>query len=597
MKKLLLTLCLLAASLFVFVGCGGGNGGDGGDTPPSDDTKYTITWKDENGTTLSQATVNEGDTPSYTYSVTDTAEWDYTFIGWSETIGGNALSAIPSATKDATYYAKVSAVKQRYTVTFNSNGGSSVASQSVEYGGYATLPEAPTYSGHKFVGWSTSKSNHTPVDFEKAITGNVEYFATWNEVTDVKALLSALLSGYKLNPLSYIPESMQKSYSKNLVGASSIPSDYSSAVSISSIPYGFGEQWHMVLDNLTQSETFFNVLTVVDTLSTASITAFNNYFDKNPADTAHHSFASGIYSVTIDFDGETIAYVLDYTANIPLLGTQTVQIALAMDVSSGEKIVRVQIGDANALKYVVTENSYEFAIKYAGVRRAAFSIARDKNGNVTGSINEHLGALSVEISSAADFYITDDYVSVVGNKASGMVGFTGYISELYDVKNGKMIGYEVQEKLSVIVYNTLWFNLNDISGINSIRYRAESGSDKAAFFVNGSSNAWEPMKKALTRRFDIEFRTQYVYSYDTSTGEYTEHEIQVPMIFVQEDVLDSFAADVKTQNGITVSLLVSTSDLNKLLSDYDTLIPVFIENKGKITSDIIVVYIGNKFTF
>ena len=69
------------------------------------------------------------------------------------------------------------------------------------------------------------------------------------------------------------------------------------------------------------------------------------------------------------------------------------------------------------------------------------------------------------------------------------------------------------------------------------------------------------------------------------------------MIFVQEDVLDSFAADVKTQNSITVSLLVSTSDLNKLLSDYDTLIPVFIENKGKITSDIIVVYIGNKFTF
>ena len=66
----------------------------GADTPPSDDTKYTITRKDENGTTLSQVTVNEGDTPSYTYSVTDTAEWDYTFIGWAERVNVTVLNSL-----------------------------------------------------------------------------------------------------------------------------------------------------------------------------------------------------------------------------------------------------------------------------------------------------------------------------------------------------------------------------------------------------------------------------------------------------------------------------------------------------------------------
>ena len=141
-----------------------------------------------------------------------------------------------------------------------------------------------------------------------------------------------------------------------------------------------------------------------------------------------------------------------------------------MDAESGEKTVRIQLGDANALAYTVKENSYEFAIKYLGVRRAMFSVSEDADGKVSGKIYEYLTVSSAEIASAAEFYITDNYVSVVGNKASGMLGFSGCISELYDADSGKMIGYEVQETLSSIVYNTLWFNLDRISGITDIKY-------------------------------------------------------------------------------------------------------------------------------
>ena len=570
-------------------------------TTTTEKAKYTITWMDENGNAISSALVEEGSAPSYTYTKTDTAEWDYTFLGWSASANGEVLTDIPNATQNATYYAKVSAVKRQYTVTFNSTGGSTVSSQTVEYGAKATAPENPTYEGHKFVAWSSSETETVAVDFNVPITGNVEYFAVWNKIIDIKGMLSALLHGYELNPYNYIPESMRVDFSANLVDVSDIITDYSTAQNVSDIHYGFGEQWHMVLSNLEQTKTFFNVLSVVETVSATSITAFNNYFDANPQNTAHHEFASGIYNVTIDFNGEILYYVLEYSADIPVFGYQTVQIALAMHAETGEKVVRVQVGDANALTYTILENAYTFAIKYLGVRRAMFNIAKDADGNVSGNISEYLTISSVEIASAADFYITEDYVSVVGNKANGMLGFTGYINELYNTDNGRLIGYEVQETLSDLVYNTLWFKLDDISGITSIRHAIVS--EKDVFYVNGSSDEWEAKKvggisgKMFSRRFDIEFRTQYIYSYDSTEDKYVEHEIKVPMIFVQEENLDTFVADVKATNNVTITVNVSSTDISKILADYDELIPLFIAHKDAVTPDVIIAYIGNKIEF
>ena len=168
---------------------------------------------------------------------------------------------------------------------------------------------------------------------------------------------------------------------------------------------------------------------------------------------------------------------------------------------------------------------------------------------------------------------------------------------------GKLIGYEVKEILSSIVYNTLWFDLNDISGINTIKYQPANGEDSAKIFINGANTAWKNKKvgglseKMFSRRFDIEFRTQYVYSYDQTNQTYIEHKIDVPMMFVQEENYDTFVADVKSTNDVNVGVNVSENDLQKILDDYKTLIPIFIENKDKITPEIIVAYIGNKIIF
>ncbi len=567
------------------------------------ETTYTVQWKDENGALLTTQTLKEGATPSYTYTKEDTAEWDYTVLGWSETLDGALLESLPTICENVTYYAKVSKVKQQYTVTYVAEGVETT-SATLDYGTEITQFPTPTRDGYKFVCWCTDSALTTSVGDSVTVTGDVTYYAKWNQKIDGGALLTKLLSDYEVNPFSYIPETMTGTYSKNLVSESQIVTDYSSSISVNKILCGgFGEQWNMVLDNLHQSTSFFSVLSVVEGLTSASVTAFNNYLDSNPAGAAQHTFESGIYTVSIYYDTKTIAYVLDYTANLPVFGEQSVQIYLSLNLENNDRATRIQIGDANALHYTMTENSYTFAIKYLGVRRAYFSIARDKQGNCEGHIYEFLTISGVGTESAADFYITPDYVSVVGNKADAYIGFTGYINEVYQVSTGRMLGYEVRETLKSIVYNTLWFNLDQIDGITALRYTEATDTKKAAFYVNGSSTAWEPKNvgvvgtKMFSRRFDIEFRTQYFYSYDAATESYIKHTVKVPMFFVQEEYLSTLQADVKSTNNVDISLTIANKDLQKIQSDYKKLVDIFITNKSLVTEEIIIAFIGDRIQF
>ena len=70
-----------------------------------------------------------------------------------------------------------------YTVTFNSNGGSNVSSQSVVSGGKVTKPADPTKSGYKFDGWYTDSTLKTAFDFSTSIYSSRTLYAKWTETT------------------------------------------------------------------------------------------------------------------------------------------------------------------------------------------------------------------------------------------------------------------------------------------------------------------------------------------------------------------------------------------------------------------------------
>ena len=67
-----------------------------------------------------------------------------------------------------------------YTVTFDSNGGSTVASQSVVEGYKAIEPTAPTKSGYTFGGWYSDAGLTLRFSFNTPITANITLYARWN---------------------------------------------------------------------------------------------------------------------------------------------------------------------------------------------------------------------------------------------------------------------------------------------------------------------------------------------------------------------------------------------------------------------------------
>jgi uncharacterized repeat protein (TIGR02543 family) len=556
---------------------------------------YTIFWEVNGSIVETDLNVSEGVMPAYdgyTPIKPATNQYEYTFTGWTPTV--------VAAAGNQTYIAEFDESIRQYSVQFNSNGGSSVAQVISEYNTDLIEPAEPTREGYNFVGWCLDVNLTQSVEWPLTVTQNQTLYAKWNETVPYGEYLSALLTNYSSSPLSYIPESLLPGAALITEQQSNI--DYSAFVNLSNLPSrGFGEQWDMVLTNLEQAQSFYTILSVVDTLSSASIIAFNNYLDSNPADTAHYAFLDGIYSVTITFEDNIIYYVLDYTATVPVFGNQTIQIALSQDILSGEKVGRIQVGDANALRYVVTDDSYQFAIRYLGIRRAYFEISRDGD-NVEGRIFEFLGLDdSFTLGSSAQFFINDDYASVVGNKSSSMVGWAGTITELYDVDSGDLLGYEIRETLSSITYNTMWFNLSDTSGVTSIKFLDAPIEDSNPYlvYVNGNENVFESKNvggfslKSLSRRYDIELRTQFFYY--QSGDDLVKAEVLVPMIFVQEEQISTLVTDVNSMNtGLNFLFNLSVSAVDQITTDYSILIDPFILQKDEYTYQDILDFIGSK---
>ena len=74
---------------------------------------------------------------------------------------------------------KITVSEQKFTITFESDGGSAVASLSVEKGKTATKPTDPTKEGYRFDGWFTDAEKTLEYDFSAKITSSFTLYAKW----------------------------------------------------------------------------------------------------------------------------------------------------------------------------------------------------------------------------------------------------------------------------------------------------------------------------------------------------------------------------------------------------------------------------------
>jgi len=104
----------------------------------------------------------------------------YAFVGWYTAASGGSAWVFSSNTVTAniTLYARWTPV---YTVSYNSQGGSSVSSQAVNSGSTAAQPATPTRAGYFFEGWYTSTAFTTQWNFStNTVTANTTLYAKWS---------------------------------------------------------------------------------------------------------------------------------------------------------------------------------------------------------------------------------------------------------------------------------------------------------------------------------------------------------------------------------------------------------------------------------
>ena len=141
--------------------------------------EYTVTFNANGGSAVTEQKVEYNATAS---EPSDPTKTGYTFAGWyADAELTTAFDFATPVTADTTLYAKWTI--NEYTVTFNANGGSAVAEQTVEYNATASEPSDPTKTGYTFAGWYADAELTAAYDFATPVTADTTLYAKWTEVT------------------------------------------------------------------------------------------------------------------------------------------------------------------------------------------------------------------------------------------------------------------------------------------------------------------------------------------------------------------------------------------------------------------------------
>jgi len=134
-------------------------------------TSYTVIFDSAGGSAVASQTVRSGNTA---YQPTNPTRTNYTFNYWK--LNGVQYNFNTPVTGNITLVADWTYVPPTITVTFNSDGGSAVASQTIQAGTTPTRPTNPTKSGYTFNYW---KLNGVQYNFDVALSSNTTLVADW----------------------------------------------------------------------------------------------------------------------------------------------------------------------------------------------------------------------------------------------------------------------------------------------------------------------------------------------------------------------------------------------------------------------------------
>ncbi|MDN4601627.1 S-layer homology domain-containing protein [Paenibacillus sp. F6_3S_P_1C] len=168
-------------------------------------TEHSVTYNANGATTGNVPVDNQKYETDATVTVLDNTgeleKEDYQFTGWNTAANGSGISYSAEDTfimidSDVTLYAQWQPLY--VNISFESNGGTEIENQKVNYNSLAVNPEAPEKAGYTFSGWYRDSQLLQVFDFNTNLTENITLYAKWKSST---ATLSSLtVSSGQLTP-------------------------------------------------------------------------------------------------------------------------------------------------------------------------------------------------------------------------------------------------------------------------------------------------------------------------------------------------------------------------------------------------------------
>ncbi|PZT52556.1 InlB B-repeat-containing protein [Paenibacillus silvae] len=139
--------------------------------------QYTVSFNSDGGTVVADIPVEYGMTVT---APTEPTRTGYTFTGWYVDAAHTQLFHFTTTPITANMQLYAGWSTNQYTVTFESNGGTMVSEQLIDYGNPVLEPQPPGRTGYTFTGWYSDAALQQPFNFTtSSIYEDVQLYAGW----------------------------------------------------------------------------------------------------------------------------------------------------------------------------------------------------------------------------------------------------------------------------------------------------------------------------------------------------------------------------------------------------------------------------------
>lgn len=417
---------------------------------------------------------------------------------------------------------------------------------------------------------------------------------SWKIKQNVSSLGLKILSNLMNvpDPWSFLPDSFSVE-NKRYVGDTNI--DLTNFVEVSTLPkVGIGKQMNVVYSTLFDVETALSYLRGVYGSFNVIVDLYQTFINENENNYAMFEKKTENFTFKIEVSENDYSMTILYKSAI---------IDLTYASQTQKCSGRIQLSNSNVIKYEMSNNDLTIASNVVGIALTKLHFERNNN-QTEGYLYEYYGTETKNIKTSALININSDYTTIISNKRETDDLQIEGCMEIYRNTDACLVGIEVRETVKDIKYETSWFNIWDIENIDTIKVVDEQNKlNMNTIYINNNSNPIQTKLvggvslKMASRRFDIEMKDLYVYVYDETNEKYNKVQINLPMLFIQNEFIEEFEDDFYSKNASNgaikpTKLNIANADSEFMFKEYAQLIDQYSQLKTKITYQSILDYIG-----